>query len=100
MAFGVMPIILFMSILISILFYLGAIPAFLRIIGGFVRTFVGITSPEALSVIGNMFFGQIETLMMIGPMLHRNQVLKILAIFSKKSFLSFYDPYKDSRFQN
>lgn len=75
MAFGVMPIILFMSILISILFYLGAIPAFLRIIGGFVRTFVGITSPEALSVIGNMFFGQIETLMMIGPMLHRNQVL-------------------------
>ena len=80
MAFGVMPIILFMSILISILFYLGAIPAFLRLIGGFVRTFVGITSPEALSVVGSMFFGQIETLMMIGPMLHRRKALILIPL--------------------
>ena len=71
MAFGVMPIILFMSILIQLLFYFGVIPAVLTILGAFVRGIMGITSPEALSIIGNMFLGQIETLMLIAPVLHQ-----------------------------
>lgn len=71
LAFGVMPIILFISILIRLLFHLGIIPAVLRIMGAFVRGMIGITSPEALSVLGSMFLGQIETLMLIAPLLHR-----------------------------
>ena len=71
LAFGVMPIILFMSIVISLAFYVGLIPAFLDMASTFVSSFLGITSPEALSVLGSMFLGQVETLMLIGPMLHK-----------------------------
>jgi len=37
------------------------------VFGGLFSNILGITPPEALTCLGSMFFGQIETLLLIGP---------------------------------
>lgn len=69
-AFGVMPIVIFMSTAISILYYLEVIPFVIKHIGRFLGFCMGTRPAESLSAAGNIFLGMTELPLMLRPFLH------------------------------
>ena len=57
-----MPIVIFFSSFISILYYLGVMQAIVRIIGRFLGFCLGTTPAESLNAAGNIFVGMVSYL--------------------------------------
>ncbi len=68
-AFHVLPIIIFFSALISVLYYLGIMQWFIKIVGGALSKLLGTSRTESMSAAANIFVGQTEAPLVVRPFL-------------------------------
>ncbi len=68
-AVKVLPIIIFVSALTSVLYYLGIMQWVVKILGGFLRMVIGASPVESLNAAGNIFLGQTESPLLVKPYL-------------------------------
>lgn len=68
-AFNVLPILIFFSALMSVLYYMGIMQFVVRVIGGFIRKVMGTGHAESMSATANIFVGQTEAPLVIKPYL-------------------------------
>ncbi len=68
-AFMVLPMIVFISSLIAVLYYIGIMTWIIRLIGGGLQKITGTSRPESLSAAANIFVGQTEAPMVVRPFL-------------------------------
>jgi CNT family concentrative nucleoside transporter len=66
-ALRVLPVIIFLSSLVSVLYYLGVMQWVVRLIGGALRRLLGTSPAESLSAAANIFVGQTEAPLVIRP---------------------------------
>jgi CNT family concentrative nucleoside transporter len=66
-AFQVLPVIIFFSALISVLYHLGIMSIIIKIIGGGLKKLLGTSSPESMSAAANIFVGQTEAPLIVKP---------------------------------
>lgn len=66
-AFNVLPIVIFFSSLISVLYYIKVMQFFIRIIGGGLAKILGTRKAESMSAAANIFVGQTEAPLVIRP---------------------------------
>jgi CNT family concentrative nucleoside transporter len=70
-AFTVLPVIVFFSSLISVLYFLRVRPMIVATIGGAIQKLLGTSRAESLSATANIFVGQTEAPLVIKPYLAR-----------------------------
>lgn len=66
-AFKVLPVIIFFSALISVLYYLGIMGKVINFLGGGLQKVLGTSRAESLSATGNIFVGSTEAPLLIKP---------------------------------
>ncbi len=66
-AFNVLPVIIFFSSLIAVLYYLGIMNWIIRLIGGFLQKVLKTSRPESMSAAANIFVGQTEAPLVVRP---------------------------------
>lgn len=66
-AFRVLPIIVFFSSLIAVLYYLGIMQLVIKILGGGLQKVLGTSRTESLSATANIFVGQTEAPLVVRP---------------------------------
>jgi len=66
-AFNVLPVIVFFSSLITVLYHLKIMNLIIRVIGGFLQFFLKTSRPESMSAAANIFVGQTEAPLVIKP---------------------------------
>lgn len=66
-AFQVLPVVIFFSSLISVLYYLGIMQWVIKILGGALSKLLGTSKAESLSAAANIFVGQTEAPLVIKP---------------------------------
>lgn len=66
-AIRVLPVIIFFSSLIAVLYYLGIMQWVVKIIGGALQKLLNTSKPESLSATANIFVGQTEAPLVIRP---------------------------------
>lgn len=66
-AFHVLPVIVFFSSLVSVLYYLGIMGWLIRIIGGGLRRLLQTGTAESMSATANIFVGQTEAPLVVRP---------------------------------
>ncbi|MCY4264918.1 MAG: NupC/NupG family nucleoside CNT transporter [Gammaproteobacteria bacterium] len=66
-AFHVLPVIVFFSSLVSVLYYLGIMGWLIRVIGGGLQKLLQTSQPESMSATANIFVGQTEAPLIIRP---------------------------------
>lgn len=69
LAVQVLPAIIFVSSLMSVLYYIGVMQLVVRFFGGLLRLVIGVTRVEALSASANIFVGMIEAPLVVKPYL-------------------------------
>ena len=68
-AFRVLPVIIFISALTSVLYYIGVMQWVVRLLGGGLKWLLGTSRTESLSAAANVFVGQTEAPLVIRPYL-------------------------------
>lgn len=81
-AFHILPIIIFFSALISVLYYLGIMQWFIRIIGGGLSKFLGTSKAESMSAAANIFVGQTEAPLVVRPFLGKMTRSELFAVMT------------------
>ena len=66
-AFHVLPVIVFFSSLVSVLYYLGIMGWLIRVIGGGLQKLLQTSQPESMSATANIFVGQTEAPLAVRP---------------------------------
>lgn len=66
-AFNVLPVIVFFSSLIAVLYYLGVMNWIITLFGGLVSKLLGTSHAESLSAAANVFVGQTEAPLVVRP---------------------------------
>lgn len=66
-AFNVLPVIIFFSSLIAVLYHLGIMSLIIRIIGGGLQKLLKTSRPESMSAAANIFVGQTEAPLVVRP---------------------------------
>ncbi len=66
-AFNVLPVIVFFSALITVLYHLGVMAWIIRLIGGFLQLVLRTSRPESMSAAANIFVGQTEAPLVVKP---------------------------------
>lgn len=79
-AFKVLPIIIFFSSLISLLYYLGVMQWVVRIMGGVLAWALGTSQAESLSATANIFVGQTEAPLVVKPFIKDMTESELFAI--------------------
>ncbi|MGB0334154.1 MAG: NupC/NupG family nucleoside CNT transporter [Opitutales bacterium] len=79
-AFKVLPVIIFFSSLISVLYYIRVMPIIVQMIGGSIRKLLGTSRAESLSATANIFVGQTEAPLAIKPYLGRMTQSEFFAV--------------------
>ena len=70
-AFQVLPVIIFFSSLMSVLYYLGIMQWIIRLLGGAVQRLLRTSQAESLSATANIFVGQTEGFLVVRPFVER-----------------------------
>lgn len=70
-ALNVLPLVIFFSALISVLYYLGIMQWVIRLLGGTIQKLLGTSKTESMSATSNIFVGQSEAPLVIKPFLAR-----------------------------
>nr|AKN21618.1 slc28a-3 [Schmidtea mediterranea] len=70
-AFRILPIIVFLSSIISVLYYLGVIQLLVISLGIIMQKLMGTTCGESLNAAGNIFLGMCESPLLIRPLIGR-----------------------------
>ncbi|WP_137168079.1 NupC/NupG family nucleoside CNT transporter [Salinimonas lutimaris] len=66
-AFNVLPVIVFFSSLIAVLYYLGVMNWVIKLIGGALQKLLNTSRPESMSAAANIFVGQTEAPLVVRP---------------------------------
>ncbi|MEQ9876768.1 NupC/NupG family nucleoside CNT transporter [Pectobacterium aroidearum] len=66
-AFRVLPIIVFFSSLVAVLYYMGVMQWVIRLLGGGLQKLLGTSRTESLSATANIFVGQTEAPLVVRP---------------------------------
>jgi concentrative nucleoside transporter, CNT family len=81
-AFQVLTIIIFFSSLISVLYYLGIMQWFIKLIGGALSKLLGTSKAESVSAAANIFVGQTEAPLVIKPFLANMTKSELFAVMT------------------
>ena len=81
-AVKVLPIIVFFSGLISVLYYLGIMQIVIKIIGGALQKVLGTSKTESMSAAANIFVGQTEAPLVVKPYISRMTESELFAIMA------------------
>lgn len=79
-AFTVLPVIIFFSSLISVLYFLKVMPIIVASLGGGIQKLLGTSRAESLSATANIFVGQTEAPLVIKPYLGRMTKSEFFAV--------------------
>ena len=79
-AFRVLPVIVFVSALVSVLYHLGIMRWVIRLIGGLLQRVLGTSRPESLSAAANVFIGQAEAPLVARPFIAAMTTSELFAI--------------------
>ncbi|MGG0716896.1 NupC/NupG family nucleoside CNT transporter [Robertmurraya massiliosenegalensis] len=81
-AFNVLPIVIFFSSLISVLYYIKVMQFFIRIIGGALAKLLGTRKAESMSAAANIFVGQTEAPLVIRPYISKMTESELFAVMT------------------
>ena len=81
-AIAALPVIIFFSALISILYYLGAMQFIIKWVGGGIQKVTGISKVESLCAAANIFVGQSESPLVIRPYLAKLSESQLFTVMS------------------
>ncbi|WP_090776731.1 NupC/NupG family nucleoside CNT transporter [Shouchella lonarensis] len=81
-AFQVLPIIIFFSAVISILYHFGIMQFIVRYIGGGISRLLGTSQAESISAAGNIFVGQTEAPLLVKPYLNKMTTSELFAVMT------------------
>ncbi|USD38469.1 NupC/NupG family nucleoside CNT transporter [Ferrimonas sp. SCSIO 43195] len=81
-AINVLPIIVFFSSLIAVLYYLGVMQWIIRILGGGLQKALGTSRPESMSATANIFVGQTEAPLVVRPFIASMTQSELFAIMT------------------
>lgn len=79
-AFRVLPVIIFFSALISVLYYIGIMQWVIKIIGGLLQKLLGTSQAESMSAAANIFVGQTEAPLVVKPYINKMTESELFAI--------------------
>ncbi len=79
-AIAVLPIIIFFSALMSVLYHLKIMQVIVKLVGGALRWIIGTKAVESLNAAANIFIGQTESPLVIRPYLSRLTEPQLFAI--------------------
>ncbi|GHB66582.1 nucleoside permease [Psychrosphaera saromensis] len=79
-ALKVLPVIIFFSSLIAVLYYLGIMQKVIAIIGGALQKLLRISKPEAMSATANIFVGLTEAPLVVRPFIGRMSESQLFAV--------------------
>ena len=79
-AMRVLPVIVFFSALVSVLYYLGIMQLFIRVLGGALQKLLGTSKNESMSATANIFVGQTEAPLVIAPYINRLSRSELFAV--------------------
>lgn len=79
-AFRVLPVIIFFSSLIGVLYYLGVMQWVIRLLGGALQKVLGTSRTESMSATANIFVGQTEAPLVVRPYIHRMTESELFAV--------------------
>ena len=79
-ALKVLPMIIFFSAFISVLYYLGVMKVVINFLGGAVRAILGTSRTESLSATANIFVGQTEAPLLVKPYIAHMSQSELFAI--------------------
>ncbi|MDZ5470499.1 NupC/NupG family nucleoside CNT transporter [Bacillus sp. 31A1R] len=81
-AFQVLPVVIFFSALISVLYYLRIMQVVIKIIGGALSWFLGTRKAETMSAAANIFVGQTEAPLVIRPYINNMTKSELFAVMT------------------
>jgi CNT family concentrative nucleoside transporter len=81
-AINVLPIIVFLSALMSVLYYLGIMQKVVAFFGGFIKKALGTSQTESLSATANIFVGQTEAPLIVRPYINRMTQSELFAVMT------------------
>ncbi|MBU1332842.1 MAG: NupC/NupG family nucleoside CNT transporter [Gammaproteobacteria bacterium] len=79
-AIRVLPLIVFFSAFIAVLYYLGVMTLIIRVIGGALRWVLGTSRTESMSATANIFVGQTEAPLVVRPFIPRMTRSELFAV--------------------
>ena len=79
-AINVLPIIVFFSALIAVLYYLGIMQIVIKVLGGGLQKVLGTSRTESMSATANIFVGQTEAPLVVRPYIARMTQSELFAI--------------------
>ena len=79
-AFNVLPVIIFFSSLIAVLYHLGVMKWVINIIGGALQKLLGTSRPESMSAAANIFVGQTEAPLVVRPFIPQMTQSELFAV--------------------
>ena len=79
-AFNVLPVIIFFSSLIAVLYHLKIMGLVIRVIGGFLQKVLKTSRPESLSASANIFVGQTEAPLVVRPFIPHMTSSELFAV--------------------
>ncbi|WP_080845960.1 NupC/NupG family nucleoside CNT transporter [Cytobacillus gottheilii] len=81
-AFQVLPVVIFFSSLISVLYYTGIMQVVIKFIGGGLAKLLGTSKAESISAAANIFVGQTEAPLIVRPFINRMTKSELFAVMT------------------
>jgi CNT family concentrative nucleoside transporter len=81
-ALNVLPVIVFFSALMSVLYYLGVMQKVVAILGGGLRKLLGTSQTESMSAVSNIFVGHTEAPLVVKPYLAGMSESELFAVMT------------------
>ncbi|GAB4074219.1 NupC/NupG family nucleoside CNT transporter [Barrientosiimonas marina] len=81
-AFQVLPVIIFFSSLISVLYYLGVMQWIIRMLGGALSKLLKTSKVESMNAAGSIFLGQTESPLVIRPYVKNMTLSELFAVMT------------------
>lgn len=79
-ALNVLPLVIFFSAFIAVLYYLGIMQVIIRVIGGAMAKVLGTTQAESMSAVSNIFIGQSEAPLVVKPVMPKMSDSEFFAV--------------------
>ncbi|WP_338049198.1 NupC/NupG family nucleoside CNT transporter [Photobacterium sanctipauli] len=79
-ALNVLPLVVFFSALIAVLYYLGIMQFIIRMIGGAMAKVLGTSKAESMSAVSNVFVGQSEAPLVVKPYMDKMSDSEFFAV--------------------
>nr|5L2B_A Chain A, Nucleoside permease [Neisseria wadsworthii 9715]5L2B_B Chain B, Nucleoside permease [Neisseria wadsworthii 9715]5L2B_C Chain C, Nucleoside permease [Neisseria wadsworthii 9715] len=81
-ALRVLPMIVFFSSLMAVLYYIGVMQLLIKVIGGFLQKMLGTSKAESMSAAASIFVGQTEAPLVVRPYIRRMTESELFAVMS------------------